>query len=166
MRRISLLFVIVVLLFIIGARFVFNEISSRSTPSPIVSEQGSVSIPVINNAPLHEETDTQVEPIPPSEATELITEEKSTNVTEATPKEPELPSFTKETLAQYDGTDPSLPIYLAFEGNVYDVSEGKKFYAPGGSYHFLAGTDGTRLLRTFGGDTIKKKYPVVGIYTP
>ncbi len=76
----------------------------------------------------------------------------------------ELPVFTKESLARYDGTDASLPIYLAFEGNVYDVTEGKRFYEPGGAYDFLAGTDGTTMLRIAGGGIIKKKYPVVGTY--
>lgn len=77
---------------------------------------------------------------------------------------PTLPTYTKETLAAYDGTNPELPIYLAFDGDVYDVTAGRKFYEPGGAYHFLAGTDGTVLLRTFGGDLIKEKYSVVGIY--
>jgi predicted heme/steroid binding protein len=80
------------------------------------------------------------------------------------PETPPLPVFTKESLAQYDGADPSLPIYLAFEGNVYDVTEGKRFYEPGGAYHFLAGTDGTPMLRIAGGGIIKEKYPVVGTY--
>jgi len=77
---------------------------------------------------------------------------------------PTLPTYTKETLAAYDGTNPELPIYLAFDGDVYDVTAGRKFYEPGGAYHFLAGTDGTLLLRTFGGDLIKEKYSVVGTY--
>jgi len=75
-----------------------------------------------------------------------------------------LPVFTKESLVQYNGTDPSLPIYIAFEGTVYDVTEGKRFYEPGGAYDFLAGTDGTTMLRIAGGSTIKAKYPVVGTY--
>lgn len=94
-----------------------------------------------------------------------------TSTTALTPAEPTpttqeitLPTYTKETLAQYDGENPDRPIYIAFEGNVYDVTAGKKFYEPGGAYHFLAGTDGTLLLRTFGGDLIKQKYPVVGSY--
>lgn len=73
-----------------------------------------------------------------------------------------LPLFTSEILAKYDGSDPSLPIYIAFEGNVYDVTPGKSYYEPGGTYHFLAGSDGTALLSVIGGDIIKKKYSVVG----
>ena len=86
--------------------------------------------------------------------------------TEASNPAQSLPVYTQETLARYDGTDTSLPIYIAFEGNVYDVTAGKKFYEPGGAYHFLAGTDGTTLLLIAGGETIKKKYPIVGTFAP
>jgi predicted heme/steroid binding protein len=86
--------------------------------------------------------------------------------TEPTRTAPEtLPVFNAETLARYNGEDTSLPIYIAFEGNVYDVTLGKRFYEPGGAYDFLAGTDGTTLLRIAGGSTIKAKYPIVGTYT-
>ena len=70
--------------------------------------------------------------------------------------------YSKVSLATYDGTDPSKPILLAFEGNVYDVSAGREFYAPGGVYHMLAGTDATALLHIAGGSIIRKKYPIVG----
>lgn len=86
----------------------------------------------------------------------------STTIIEQGPKT--LPSFTKDTLSKHNGTNPSLPIYIAFEGNVYDVTAGKNFYEPGGAYDFLAGTDGTELLHIAGGEIIKKKYPIVGIY--
>lgn len=39
-------------------------------------------------------------------------------------------------------------IYLGFLGNVYDVTKGDKFYAPGGSYSFFAGKDATRAFAT------------------
>lgn len=71
--------------------------------------------------------------------------------------------FTLEQLKQYDGTDPSKPIYLAYDNNVYDVTAGKEFYTVGGSYHYLAGKDSTSELNMFGGEIIKKKYPVIGI---
>jgi predicted heme/steroid binding protein len=75
-----------------------------------------------------------------------------------------LPVFTSDSLAMFSGEDLSLPIYVAYEGVVYNVTEGKKFYGPDGHYNFLAGTDSTKLLKIFGGDIIKKKYPVVGKY--
>ena len=75
-----------------------------------------------------------------------------------------LPTFTTESLALFNGEDPALPIYVAFKGDVYDVTEGKKFYGPDGHYHFLAGTDGTKLLKVFGASVIQEKYPVVGRY--
>lgn len=73
--------------------------------------------------------------------------------------------FTSQELQKYDGTNPDLPIYLALEGLIYDVSEGKEFYSVGGSYHYLAGKDSTKELRLFGGEIIKRKYPVIGKLT-
>lgn len=70
--------------------------------------------------------------------------------------------FTLEELARYDGSDPDLPIYLAFEKVVYDVSKGKQFYQPGATYHFLAGKDSTKELSLIGGDLITRKYPAIG----
>jgi len=51
-------------------------------------------------------------------------------------------------LAKYDGHDPKLPIYLAVNGTIYDVSLGRSFYGPGGSYSMFAGHDGTRAFVT------------------
>ena len=79
--------------------------------------------------------------------------------------------FTREELAGYDGSDPSRPIYLAFNGVVYDVSAARcaavyvalracaacsrrpldphtracrGTYGKGGSYNMFAGRDATR----------------------
>lgn len=54
--------------------------------------------------------------------------------------------FTKEELANYNGEDPSLPIYLAIKGIVFDVSEAKRVYGPGGKYHGFAGKDASRAM--------------------
>ena len=56
--------------------------------------------------------------------------------------------MTPAELALYNGTDNSLPIYLAINGSVYDVSASPDYYGPGGSYHFFAGQDGTRAFVT------------------
>ncbi|OCB87465.1 cytochrome b5 [Sanghuangporus baumii] len=45
--------------------------------------------------------------------------------------------LSEEGLSKYDGSDPSKPIYLAIDGLVYDVTEGRRMYGPGGSYHFM-----------------------------
>lgn len=47
--------------------------------------------------------------------------------------------YTKKNLAQYDGESESLGLYLAILGRVYDVSDGKKYYGPGGGYSFFSG---------------------------
>ncbi|KAL8711247.1 MAG: hypothetical protein Q9220_004392 [cf. Caloplaca sp. 1 TL-2023] len=51
-------------------------------------------------------------------------------------------------LARYDGSDKSLPIYLALNGSVYDVSASPHLYGPGGAYHSFAGKDATRAFVT------------------
>ena len=52
--------------------------------------------------------------------------------------------LTDAELARYNGTDSKLPIYLALNGTIYDVTAGARTYAPGGSYHVFAGKDATR----------------------
>ncbi|CAK7353982.1 unnamed protein product [Dovyalis caffra] len=54
--------------------------------------------------------------------------------------------FTADQLLQYNGTDPSKPIYVAVKGRVFDVTTGKSFYGPGGSYAMFAGKDSSRAL--------------------
>ena len=54
--------------------------------------------------------------------------------------------YTLKQLAAHDGSDPALPILLAVGGNVFDVTEGKRFYGPGGPYSCLAGKACTRAL--------------------
>ncbi|ORZ41727.1 cytochrome b5-like heme/steroid binding domain-containing protein [Catenaria anguillulae PL171] len=56
--------------------------------------------------------------------------------------------FTPETLKEFDGTDPTKPIYLAVLGKVYDVSAGREHYGPGGGYSFFSGRDAGRAFVT------------------
>jgi predicted heme/steroid binding protein len=70
--------------------------------------------------------------------------------------------FTVAELKQYDGSDPNLPIYLAIDGVVYDVTNGRNLYGKNGAYHSLAGRDSSTIMRLAGTDVIKTKYPVVG----
>lgn len=72
-----------------------------------------------------------------------------------------LPIMKAEELKAFNGSRAGKPIYLGFEGLVYDVSAGKEYYQPGGAYHYLAGRDSTADLRIAGGDIIKRKYPVI-----
>lgn len=51
------------------------------------------------------------------------------------PPEPQLPrlrrDFTVAELRQYDGTQPDGRVLIAVNGNVFDVTRGKRFYGPG-----------------------------------
>jgi len=56
--------------------------------------------------------------------------------------------FSEQTLAQFDGSDPNKPLYIAIDGDVYDVSANRHTYGPGGSYHIFAGRDAARAYAT------------------
>ena len=77
-----------------------------------------------------------------------------------------LKRYTPQELKKYDGSDPGLPIYIALNGDVYDVTAGKEFYQTGGPYHYLAGRDSSVELNLIGGSIIKSKYPVIGQLSP
>lgn len=59
-------------------------------------------------------------------------------------------AYTDVSLRAYDGSspDPTVPILLAINGTIYDVSAGRRHYGPGGSYHFFAGADASRAFVT------------------
>ena len=42
--------------------------------------------------------------------------------------------LTEKELKQYRGATPDEPIYLAIDGQIYDVSASPTFYGPGGHY--------------------------------
>uniref|UniRef100_A0A182P6U5 Cytochrome b5 heme-binding domain-containing protein n=1 Tax=Anopheles epiroticus TaxID=199890 RepID=A0A182P6U5_9DIPT len=69
------------------------------------------------------------------------------------PPPPELPrlrrDFTLAELKHYDGTQPDGRVLTAVNGNVYDVTKGKAFYGPGGTYAAFGGRDASRGLATF-----------------
>ncbi|KAK6539880.1 hypothetical protein TWF694_008717 [Orbilia ellipsospora] len=52
------------------------------------------------------------------------------------------------TLRLYNGTDETLPIYLSINCTIYDVTEGRAKYGPGGGYSFFAGRDASRAYIT------------------
>ena len=47
--------------------------------------------------------------------------------------------FSLEELREHDGSNESEPIYIAINGIVFDVSEGRKFYGKGKPYNMFAG---------------------------
>ncbi|SAL99239.1 hypothetical protein [Absidia glauca] len=56
--------------------------------------------------------------------------------------------FTEKELLQYDGSNPNLPIYLAVDGDVFDVTKGRGWYGFGGSYGHFSGKDAARAYVT------------------
>ncbi|KAL3266195.1 hypothetical protein HHI36_010378 [Cryptolaemus montrouzieri] len=77
-----------------------------------------------------------------------------THVPSFAPIEPALPKlkkrdFSVEELRKYDGTQEDGRVLVAVNGNVYDVTKGKRFYGPGGPYAAFGGKDASRGLATF-----------------
>ncbi|GLV37110.1 membrane steroid binding protein [Carabus blaptoides fortunei] len=76
--------------------------------------------------------------------------------------EPELPKlrrdFTVEELKKYDGRTHDGRVLVAVNGNVYDVTKGKRFYGPGGPYAAFGGRDASRGLATFSVGCVKDEY--------
>ncbi|PWW80078.1 cytochrome b5 [Tuber magnatum] len=52
--------------------------------------------------------------------------------------------LTDEQLARYSGANAELPIYIAINGSVFDVSASPQTYGPGGAYGFFSGRDASR----------------------
>ncbi|XP_031269421.1 membrane steroid-binding protein 2-like [Pistacia vera] len=58
----------------------------------------------------------------------------------------QLGEITDEELKLYDGSDPKKPLLMAIKGQIYDVSQSRMFYGPGGPYALFAGKDASRAL--------------------
>jgi predicted heme/steroid binding protein len=139
-----------------GAIFLYRPLPLHHSEPIIESLEGTLSsIPLKDTTSVSEEQAT-------TEPVQTPTQAQSSTPIEATT--PDLPEFNEESLAEYNGDNPNLPIYIAFEGLVYDVSPGREFYEPGAMYHYFAGTDGTEVLRMVGGDIIQRKYKVIGTF--
>ncbi|KAG6391955.1 hypothetical protein SASPL_149719 [Salvia splendens] len=58
----------------------------------------------------------------------------------------QLGEVTADELKKYDGSDSSKPLLMAIKGQIYDVSQSRMFYGPGGPYALFAGKDASRAL--------------------
>ncbi|KAJ9082913.1 hypothetical protein DSO57_1000215 [Entomophthora muscae] len=59
---------------------------------------------------------------------------------------PRYDKFTREELAMHDGTNERRGILVAVKGDIFDVSDNRSTYGPGGGYHMFAGKDASRAL--------------------
>ncbi|KAL1935095.1 hypothetical protein VTP01DRAFT_4235 [Rhizomucor pusillus] len=63
------------------------------------------------------------------------------------PAPPKDTPITVSELAKYDGSDPSLPIYVAIKGDIFDVSNNRDAYGTKGKgYNCFAGKDASKAL--------------------
>ena len=78
----------------------------------------------------------------------------------------ELPSFSKEELAKYNGIDGN-PAYIAVDGTVYDVTDVPQWKDGIHADEYEAGKDVTSILKTQAPHSASKMdgVPVVGVYT-
>ncbi|XP_071686217.1 membrane steroid-binding protein 2-like [Rutidosis leptorrhynchoides] len=58
----------------------------------------------------------------------------------------QLGEISEEELKAYDGNDSGKPLLMAIKGQIYDVSQSRMFYGPGGPYALFAGKDASRAL--------------------
>ncbi|XP_010255464.1 PREDICTED: membrane steroid-binding protein 2-like [Nelumbo nucifera] len=65
---------------------------------------------------------------------------------EPLPPPVQLGEITEEELKAYDGSDPKKPLLMAIKGQIYDVSQSRMFYGPGGPYALFTGKDASRAL--------------------
>ncbi|XP_057774385.1 membrane steroid-binding protein 1 [Salvia miltiorrhiza] len=65
---------------------------------------------------------------------------------EPLPPPVQLGEITAEDLKLYDGSDSKKPLLMAIKGQIYDVSQSRMFYGPGGPYALFAGKDASRAL--------------------
>ncbi|WVZ74451.1 hypothetical protein U9M48_022630 [Paspalum notatum var. saurae] len=65
---------------------------------------------------------------------------------EPLPPPVQLGEVTEEELRAYDGSDPKKPLLMAIKGQIYDVTQSRMFYGPGGPYALFAGRDASRAL--------------------
>jgi predicted heme/steroid binding protein len=60
---------------------------------------------------------------------------------------PKTTPITVSELAKYNGSNPSLPIYVAIKGDVFDVSKNSNSYGRGSGYNVFTGKDSSKVIK-------------------
>ncbi len=72
--------------------------------------------------------------------------------------------FTEDELSEFDGTEPGKPVYFAYKGKVYDVTESPLFI-DGMHFEHYSGTDLTEFMdESPHGDEVLEEFKVVGTF--
>ena len=71
--------------------------------------------------------------------------------------------FTPKQLREFDGKDEDTPFYVCVKGDVFDVSEARSFYGPGGGYALFAGRDASKCLATMSLEEVDLDQPIDGL---
>jgi len=71
---------------------------------------------------------------------------KAPKVQRPPPPPPKDDLIPAEFMAQCDGSNPELPIYVGIRGHVFDVTSNKDSYAPGKGYNVFCGRDSSKAL--------------------
>ncbi|KAK7002182.1 putative steroid-binding protein 3 [Favolaschia claudopus] len=87
---------------------------------------------------------------PPASSASPTVEEKPVKSIMQAPRDdlapPKDDPFTLAQLKEFDGSNPSKPIYVSIKGTVFDVSAKADVYGSGKSYNIFAGKDGSKGL--------------------
>jgi predicted heme/steroid binding protein len=77
----------------------------------------------------------------------------------------EIKKFNEKSLAEFDGTDPEKPAYVAYKGKVYDVT-GNPLFIDGLHFEHTAGMDLTEDMdEAPHSDKVMEELTVVGDYS-
>ncbi|CAM0134828.1 hypothetical protein VKS41_000612 [Umbelopsis sp. WA50703] len=95
---------------------------------------------------LIEDEDEDVKEIPKQPTQQTPTQTTKAKVERTPPPPPKDDLIDPAYMAQCDGSNPDMPIYVAIRGHVFDVSNNRDAYGPGKGYNVFCGKDSSKAL--------------------